>query len=105
MTFPQLLQRCRQLAALWSRAPAKYTATIYIDGPLTKWNRSAVNWQYEEHEGGVRIPLHSEAGVMPEPDELEIVQRRKFRTMLGARIWIVARLNGFDHSKIVGEIR
>lgn len=101
MTLAQVLQRCKQIVGLIPRAPKKWEAVIYADGPWTKWNRSQQNWLYEEHAGGLRIPLDA----MPEPDEREVIQRRSFRTNLGARIWIVARLRGFDHTKIVGEVR
>lgn len=79
----------------------RFEAIIYFDGPLTKWNRSEQNWLYEEHAGGIRIPLDG----MPEPDPRETIVRRSFRFELFARAWIKAHLRGFDTSKIVGEVR
>jgi hypothetical protein len=91
----------KRLAAV-AAAPKKYEAVLYIDGPLTKWPRSRANYEYEEHQGGLRIPLKAE---MPKPDEREVIQRRQFAHLLSAKIWVLARLRGFDTTKIVGEVR
>lgn len=80
-------------------------AIIYLDGPRTKWGRSSRNWQYEEHQGGLRVVLTSSDGAMPEPHVEEIIQRRTFRFSFSARVWVLSRLRGFDHTKIVGEVR
>lgn len=105
MTLAQALQRCKQIAALISRAPKKYEALIYFDGPRTKWTRSQKNWTYEEREGGLRIPISNDGQCMPKPADEETLQVRRFRFRWFAVAWVIARLKGFDHSKIVGEIR
>lgn len=105
MNFRGLLTRWRQSQAGRAAARAKYEVIIYFDGPRTKWDRSARNWQYEEHHGGVRVALLMSDGLMPEPHGDDILQRKLFRFDWLARAWIFARLKDFDHSKIVGEVR
>ena len=77
---------------------------IYFDGPLTKWTRSTKRWEFQDH-GGLRIPVENVHGIMPRPDEREIVDRKEFRSAVAATSWVIWRLKGFDTSKIVGEVR
>lgn len=63
-------------------------------------------------EGELRGAFHvhapgaaDEPSAMMEPHEGDILQRRSFRTALAARIWVLARLRGFDTTKMVGEVR
>ena len=90
------------LLARWRSAA--YEAIIYFDGPLTKWNRSRKDWKYQEQHG-LRIPISGAHGFMPRPDEREVVDRREFRSAMGAQVWVLWRIKGFDTSKLVGEVR
>lgn len=101
MTFRDLLSRRFKGPAADSRARERYEAIIYYDGPRTKWHRAQRNWQFEEHPGGLRVVLDG----MPEPHEGDILQRRTFRFEFSARVFVLARLKGFDTTKIVGEVR
>lgn len=88
----------------WRKKPA-VEAIVYFDGPLTKWVRSRHNWQFQDNSG-LRIPMSDPlVGLMPRPDEREIVDRKEFRSSVAAQIWVLWRLKGFDISKIVGEVR
>lgn len=81
-------------------------AILYFNGPLTKWERSANDNHFEEHPGGLRIPLPDVYDELMSPPHVdEVIQRRQFRFEFAARIWVLARLKGFDHSKVVGEVR
>lgn len=82
----------------------RFEACVYFDGPLTKWNRARKHWEFQEQHG-LRVPLEGVNGIMPPPDEREVVDRKKFRTSLGAQLWALWRLKGFDTSKLVGEVR
>lgn len=81
-----------------------YTAIIYFDGPLTKWPRSKF-CLFEDHGNGLRIPIEQDGKIMREPDGREVVQRREFKYEWMARVWVIARLRGFDTEKLVGEVR
>jgi len=102
MNLSNVLVRWLSKLARWTAAPKKHVAIVYFDGPLTKFPRGERNWQYEAHPGGLRIPLDAS---MPRPDDREVIQRREFRSEFFARVWVIARLRGFDHEKIVGEVR
>lgn len=83
---------------------SRFVAIIYFDGHASRWRRSSKNWQYEQHPGGVRIPLPMRNGsLMPEPDPTEVLQRREFRWQLWARIWGHARVGGL--ANVYAEIR
>lgn len=103
MTLRNLLPRWFKRPAAGARARKEYLAILYFDGPLTKWMRSKSLNHFEEHPGGLRIPLGAE--IMRAPDEREIVQEKRFRSQVCARIWVLARLKGFDTTKLVGEVR
>lgn len=95
----------RSLFSGWPKKPA-LEAIAYFNGPLTKWTRSRHDWKFEEHPGGLRIPLvHVKHGLMPRPDEREIVDRKEFSSRLAAQTWVIWRLKGFDSTKLVGEVR
>ena len=79
-------------------------AIVYFDGPLTKWSRSKHNWKYSEI-AGVRLPLGDPKGIMPAPDDREVVDRKPFKSVMAAQLWINWRLKGFDKTKLVGEVR
>jgi hypothetical protein len=100
VTLRDLFHRWCKLAAN-SRGRKKYEAILYFDGPITRWNRSSQNWKFEQHPGGLRIPLDG----MPAPDERDVIQRRAFRFEFFARVFVIARLKGFDTAKLVGEVR
>ena len=82
----------------------RYVAILYFDGPASRWGRSVANWYWEEHAGGLRIPIPDADGtLMPEPDQCEIVQRREFRWQWQACAWARARVQGFE--KLLAEVR
>lgn len=88
----------------------RYVAIIYFDGHASKWRRTSAGMTrtgghtYEEHPGGLRVPVvHADGSVMPEPDPSEVVQRREFRWEWQARLWGLARVRGFE--KLLAEVR
>lgn len=82
----------------------RFVAIIYFDGHASRWRRSLANWTYEEHAGGLRIPLPRDDGsMMPEPQPDEIVQRREFRWRWAACAWALSRVKGFDG--LLAEVR
>lgn len=112
--------------ALAAATAARHEAIIYIDGPRTKWQRSSRVQYFEEVPGGLRVPhlctqfCKPKRGKhdyrrrgdplpgqqpLPEPHPDDVIQRRRFRNVWIARCWVLARLHGFDHTKIVGEVR
>lgn len=120
------LNRWRDALAALTAARERCIAIIYIDGPRTKWQRSSRAQYFEEVPGGLRVPHlctehcrpkegeHDTARLgeplpnrtpLPEPHAEDIIQRKRFRFAFTARIWVLARLKGFDHTKIVGEVR
>jgi hypothetical protein len=100
------LARLRSWQASRERARPRFVAIIYFDGPRTKFGRSRINWLFEDRSRGLRIPIpHETAGLMPEPHRDETICRREFRNHSVACGWVRGRLNGFDHEKIVGEVR
>ena len=122
MSFSQLLRRWSSKRAARAAARATCEAVLYFDSPMTQWARGQHNGHFAHYPGGVRIPLHEVAGadepryepctgacsgrcLPPEPDRRDIICRRPFRSPLLARAWIIGRLKGFDHDKIVGEVR
>lgn len=105
MILSKLLNRWREKLAARSAARKKFEAIIYFEGPHTKWTRRQKDWLFVEPFEGVRIPLHTLNGVMPPPDDREIVLRKSFRSQKFAMGWVRGRLHGFDKSKIVGEVR
>lgn len=92
-----LLSRWFKRPAANSRARDKYLAVIFFDGPLTKWVRSGSTPSTEP--SGLRVP-HDRP-----PNAQEIIQQRVFRTRWLATIWAVARIKGFDPSKVAAEVR
>lgn len=132
MNFSELLDRWRAPLAERSAARDKFEAIIYIDGPRTKWHRARKAQHFEEVPGGLRVPhlcthlclprkiegkfvqehdymrlgaVLPDQVLMPEPHADDILQRRRFRSEFLARVWVLTRLKGFDHTKIVGEVR
>jgi hypothetical protein len=104
--LPPFLTRWREALAGRAAACPKYEAIVYFEGPKTKWVRSRSGNLYEQHPGGLRIPLAGPRGeIMPAPDQSEVIQARQFKSEFCARVWVQARLRGFDHQKIVGEVR
>lgn len=88
----------------------RYVAIVYFDGHASRWRRASAGMAhtgghpYEEHPGGLRIPLpHADGSMMPEPDPSEVVQRREFRLEWIARVWGLARVRGFE--KLLVEVR
>ena len=80
-----------------------YEVVLYFDGPLSKWKRSRANWFFEDHPGGLRIPLFDPRHPMPEPDEREVIARRTFRYQWLAHAWAVGMLRGLNNC--YGEVR
>lgn len=105
MSFVATVNRWRDSLARRTAARDLYEAIIYFDSPHTKWRRSRQDWTYEQHPGGLRVVLCDLGEQMPEPDPDDILQRRKFRSSVDARLWVTIRLHGFDTSKVVGEVR
>lgn len=81
----------------------RFVAVLYFDGPLTKFKRATMRWHFEEHPGGLRVPLNNLDVPMPEPDEREVIAKRWFSNETAAQAWVFYRLNGFAHC--YGEVR
>jgi hypothetical protein len=103
----KFLARLRSWRASRKRTRYRFEAIIYFDGPRTKFRRSKRHWSFkEERARGLRIPIEdSSIGFMPYPDEEETICTREFKSFSVACGWVRGRLNGFDHEKIVGEVR
>lgn len=103
----KILSRLHDWRASRKSASKKFVAIIYFDGPRTKFSRSNRPWHFQEEKArGLRIPLKSAAhGYMPEPHDDETLCRREFSSYAVACGWVRGRLSGFDHEKIVGEVR
>jgi hypothetical protein len=126
VNLESLLNRWRQALAARAAVLRVHEAIIYFDGPRTQWERAGRKQYFEEIAGGLRVPhlctkfCRPQRNVhdyerrgeplpgqefMPEPHAEDIIQRRQFRSEFLARVWVIGRLRGFDHSKIVGEVR